>query len=403
MPTPSSAPTSHLDLLSHRSRTATSSVIRDLLRLVDRPDMLSLAGGLPAPEHLPVERVVEAVGRVASPRSLQYGPTEGMVELRTVVAGRMGCTPDELVVCTGSQQGVDLVARAVLDRGDVVVLESPSYLGSLQSYRANEAELVAVAGDRDGMRVELLADRLAGGLRPKLVSVVTNFANPTGATLSLERRRALVELAERYGFLLLEDDPYGALRWGGEHLPSLAELAEGSELVASLGSASKVLAPGLRLGWLRAPGWLGSAVVRLKQSSDLQTSSFDQLVAADVLGDATFVAGHLSRIRDDYRERAEVLGAELHRRLGDRLVFERPQGGMFVWGQRTDGAATTDLFTRAIEAGVSFVPGSAFEPDGAPSPGMRMCFTTLSADHLRAAVARLAAVFDGNAAGDGDG
>lgn len=388
-------PASTSTLLSARARTATSSVIRDLLRLVDRPDMLSLAGGLPAPEHLPVARVVEAVGRVASPRSLQYGPTEGMVELRTVVAAELGCDPSDVVVCTGSQQGLDLVARAVLDAGDTVVVEAPSYLGSLQSFRANGADLVAVPGDEHGMRVDLLADRLAGGLRPKLVSVVTNFANPTGATLAADRRVALVELAERHGFLLLEDDPYGALRWRGERLPSLCEIGAGSEHVAGLGSASKVLAPGLRLGWLRGPRWLTDAVVRLKQAADLQTSSFDQLVAADVLGDRPFVDAHLARIRSDYSVRSAALCDELARRLGDCLTFRAPDGGMFVWARRTDGSSTSDLFERGLDAGVSFVPGAAFAVDGEPDGGMRMCFTTLSVDDLIAAVGRLVTAFGG--------
>ena len=238
---------------------------------------------------------------------------------------------------------------------------------------------------------------LADGLRPKVVSVVTNFANPTGATLSLERRQALAALADRYGFVVIEDDPYGELRWRGERLPAIGSF---TDRAASLGSASKVLSPGLRLGWLRGPAWLLDAVVRLKQSADLQTSSLDQLIAADVLGDEAFLAAHLDNIRSVYRHRAGVLTDALRERLGDHLDVRTPDGGMFVWARRLDGADTGPMFERAIDAGVAFVPGSAFAvqdsavaaDDGAtrsPHDSLRMCFTTLDDDGLRAAVDRL--------------
>ena len=379
-------------LLSARARSSTSSVIRDLLRLVDRPDMLSLAGGLPAAEFLPVERLAAATERVISPRALQYGPTEGMLELRTVVADRLGAAVDDIVICTGSQQGLDLVARALLDPGDVVVVEHPSYLGSLQSYRANGAVLHPVDGDDEGLRVDRLAADLAAGLRPKLVSVVTDFANPTGATLAHDRRVALVELAARYGFVVLEDNPYGELRWAGEHttsIGSIAAAAGGSDRVVTLGSASKVLSPGLRLGWMRGPAWLLDAVVKLKQSADLHTSSLDQLLAADVLGDPAFMADHLERIRTSYRGRSTALVDAIEELVGDRVEARRPDGGMFLWARLRDGSSTSDLFDRALDAGVSFVPGAAFAPDDAPSDRMRMCFTTLSAGDLHRAVGRL--------------
>jgi len=379
-------------LLSSRAASSTSSVIRDLLRLVDRPDMLSLAGGLPAPEHLPVARIAEAVARVSSPRALQYGPTEGMSELREVVAARLGAEVASIVVCTGSQQGLDLVARALIDPGDVVVVEAPSYLGSLQSYRANGAVLHAVPGDDRGLDTDALAADLAAGLRPKLVSVVTDFANPSGATLSLDRRRALLDLADRYGFVVLEDNPYGELRWAGERLPSLSELGGSGDRVVSLGSASKVLSPGVRLGWMRGPAWLVDAVVKLKQSADLHTSTLDQLLAADVLGDAAFMAAHLDRIRVDYRDRAVALVEALSSPDGPDVEVAAPEGGMFVWARLRDGSSSSELFERALDAGVSFVPGAAFDPSERPDDRMRMCFTTLSANELREAVRRLGRV-----------
>lgn len=383
---PAATPLTPTDLLSTRARTSTTSVIRDLLRLVDRPDVLSLAGGLPAAELLPVARLREAMERVASPRALQYAPTEGVSELREVIAARAGAgaRPADVVVTTGSQQGLDLAARCLLDPGDVVVVEAPSYLGSLQSFRANGATIVSVRGDGHGLDVDELAARLAEGLRPKVVSVVPNFANPSGATLSLERRHALVDLADRYGFVVIEDDPYGELRWSGSALPRLVDLAP--DRVISLGSASKVLAPGLRLGWMRGPSWLLDAAVRLKQSADLHTSSLDQMLAADVLGDDAFMSAHLASIRGVYRDRAAALVDAL---VPLPIEAAMPDGGMFVWARLTGARDSAVLFERAIDAGVSFVPGVAFDADGRPSDRLRLCFCTLGPSDLARGAARL--------------
>lgn len=388
--------------LSSRARAATSSVIRDLLHLVDRPDMLSLAGGLPAPELMPVDRLAAAAAVVASPRAFQYGPTEGMGELREVLGARLACRADDVIVTTGSQQGLDLLARVLVDPGDVVVVESPSYLGSLQAFRASGAKIVAVPGDGDGLRTDRLEALLTRGLRPKAVYVVSEFANPSGATLSADRRRHLVDLARRHGFVIVDDDPYGELRWAGARSAAMVDLDGGREVVAALGSASKILAPGLRIGWLRAPARLADAVVRAKQAADLHTGSFDQLVAADVLGDDRFMAAHAAAIRSAYRVRAEALVAALQGELGDVVDVRRPDGGMFVWAHRRDGGGTAEWFEPALAAGVAFVPGSAFDPDpggsdgadgSASSPasaGMRLCFTTLEPVALSVAVHRLA-------------
>jgi len=383
-------------LLSARARSATSSVIRDLLALVDRPNMLSLAGGLPAVELLPAERMADAAQRVlsASPtRALQYGPTDGLTELRCVLADRLRCDADGVIVTTGSQQGLDLLARVLLDPGDVVVVEDPSYLGSLQVFRQFGAELAAIAGDGDGLRVDLLEAALADGLRPKAVSVVSDFANPSGATLSTPRRHALAALAERYGFVIIEDNPYGELRWRGDTPPSLVTL---TGRAVALGSASKILAPGMRVGWMRGPAWLLDAAARLKQSVDLHTSSLDQLMMADVLDDAAFMAAHLDSLRAEYARRAAALVAAVDRHAAGRLEVNTPEGGMFVWGRLVDpgfgGGSTGELFERALDAGVAFVPGHAFSVGDAVSDRLRMCFTTLGPSDLGEAVRRLASV-----------
>ena len=389
-------------LLSQRARSARSSVIRDLLRLVERPGVRSMAGGLPAPESFPVERMRVAVDRVlgrsvgiASP--LQYGPTEGVGVLREWVAAQAdpAATADQVVITTGSQQGLDLLAHALCDPGDVIVVEEPAYLGALQAFRTAGATLVPVplvrdAGpDGDGLNVDALAAHLAGGLRPKACYVAPNFQNPTGATMSAARRARLGALADQYGFVVIEDDPYRDLRFAGEPQPSIRR---SSELVVSLGSGSKVLAPGLRVGWMTAPAWLVPAVVRLKQARDLHTSSLSQWVAHDVLADAAFVAQHRLTLAELYGSRCAALVDALRHHLGDRIEFAAPDGGMFVWGSIA-GVDTTALLPIAVEEGVAFVPGGAFyveddAPDGRDR--VRLSFATLLPAELDDAVARLA-------------
>ena len=281
------------DLLSRRGRGATSSVIRDLLQLTNRPDVLSLAGGLPAPESFPIARLREAADAVLEgsgrygPEAVQYGPTEGIPALREWVAeiytaSGGACSAADVLITTGSQQGLDLLARALVDPGDDVVVESPSYVGALQALSGCDPCLVPVAADRDGLRTDVLEERLVAGLRPALCYVVANFQNPSGATLAIERRRHLAALAERYRFVIVEDDPYGALRFRGSPLPPVRSF---TPLAVTLGTVSKLLAPGLRVGWLAAPSWLHGPLVRLKQAADLHTSTLCQRMAVELLRD----------------------------------------------------------------------------------------------------------------------
>lgn len=392
------------ELLSTTARASTSSVIRDLLRLVDEPGMLSLAGGLPAGEMIPTDRLSSAAASVLQRdrlRPLQYSPSEGMVELRASVARRYGKSrleAGDFMITTGSQQGIDLLMRTLVDTGDAVVMSSPSYLGAIQAARASGARLVGVPCDDDGLDVEMLASFLRDGLRPKAVYVVTDFANPDGATLTSDRRRMLAGLADRYGFVVIEDNPYGELRWGGDQPEPMWTL---TDMAATVGSASKILSPGLRIGWLSAPPWLFSAVARLKQATDLHTSSLDQLIAAEVLDDSAFLSQHLTAVRATYEYRAGVLVDALRHEFGDDLTVREPDGGMFVWATLAGGASTADLFERAIECQVAFVPGAAFSvasESAANDPvatdagsSMRLCFTTLAERDLREAAARLAA------------
>ena len=391
-------------LLSRRGRNASSSIIRDLLQLTHRPDVLSMAGGLPAPESFPVERlqaaadaVLAGTGRYGSD-AIQYGPTEGIPSLRQWVAdlyeSRGGaCRLEDVLITTGSQQGLDLLSRALVDPGDDVVVEAPSYVGALQALAGSDPHVVPVPADRDGLRTDVLEEKLSGGLRPRLCYVVANFQNPSGATLSLDRRRHLAGLADRYGFVVVEDDPYGVLRFRGSPLPPVRTF---TELAITLGTVSKLLAPGLRVGWLAAPPWLHGPLVRLKQAADLHTSTLCQRMAVDVLSDDEFMPGHLARLGPFYGERCDALSSALELSLGARVAFDRPDGGMFLWVRLVDSPVSgRELLPRAVEAGVAFVPGEAFYVDGSGADRVRLSYATLAPAELGVAAGRLASALDG--------
>ncbi|MGI5130724.1 PLP-dependent aminotransferase family protein [Pseudonocardia sp. CA-107938] len=382
--------------LARRLDAVRGSAIRDLLTLTARPDVLSLAGGLPAADLLPRERIATAATlALTDPANAQYSATMGVAELRGVLADhesvRAGrpVTPDQVVVTTGSQQALDLLARTLLDPGDPVVVEDPVYVGALQVLQAAGAELHPVPLDGDGMRVDVLADRLAAGLRPRLVHTVSSFHNPRGVTLAQDRRRALAELADRYGFLVVEDDPYGLLAFDG--VPPRPVAAYG-ERVVRLGSASKVLAPALRVGWLTGPLEVCAAVERVKQLTDLCTSSLTQAIAAELLADTAWFDAHLKQVRAVTAERALAF-TDAVAELLPGVECSTPTGGMFCWLAFPDGTDTAALLPRALEAGVGFVPGSAFAVGDEPrTTEARCCYASYPPETVREAVRRLASV-----------
>nr|WP_211178144.1 PLP-dependent aminotransferase family protein [Pseudonocardia acidicola] len=380
---------------SRRLRDVRGSAIRDLLTLTARDDVLSLAGGLPAADQLPRERIAVAAERaLRAAGSVQYGETAGLAGLREVVAAhesgrlRRPVTPAEVVITSGSQQALDLLARAVLDPGDAVVVEDPAYVGALQVFQAAGAVLHPVPVDAGGMDVDALAALLAGGLRPKLVHTVSSFHNPRGVTLAQDRRRRLAALAETYGFLVVEDDPYGLLAFDGR--PPLPVAAHGAQVVR-LGSVSKILAPALRVGWLLGPGAVCAAVERLKQCTDLCGSTLTQTIAADLLADHDWLAGHLDRLRAANRSRAAAFTAAVDEVFGSAVTRSTPAGGMFCWLEFPDGTDTDALLPRAVAHGVAFVPGSAFAVGPPRGSALRCCFVSYPEEVLRDAVRRLAA------------
>lgn len=379
--------------LSHRLSDVRGSAIRDLLTLTARPDVLSLAGGLPAADLLPRERIAEAAAAaLGDPASVQYGETAGLARLRDVVAahesGRCGrpVEASRVVVTTGSQQALDLLARVLLDPGDAVVVEDPVYVGALQVFQAAGVALHAVPLDDDGMRVDVLAERLSAGLRPRLVHTVSTFHNPRGVTLSDPRRRELAALADRFGFLVVEDDPYGLLAFDGT--PPTPVAAYGDRIVR-LGSASKILAPALRVGWLTGPPEVCGAVERLKQCTDLCTSALTQAIAADLLADIPWLSAHLDHVRAVTADRAVAFTGAVAELL-PQVTCSTPTGGMFCWLDFPDGTDTAALLPRALEQGVGFVPGSAFAVDRPLPSSARCCYASLGTEQLREAVRRLA-------------
>lgn len=386
------------DLLAARTRLGRSDAIRDILAAAGATGVLSLAGGIPAPDSFPTDRLRTALDEVMTRqpvRALQYAPTEGIEEMRASLAALATATGapagvERVLVTSGSQQGLDLTAQALLDPGDLVALDDPSYLGAVQVFRRVGARLLAVPGDADGMRTDILEQRLAQGARCKLVYVVPHFHNPTGAVLSAERREHLGRLADRYGFLIVEDDPYADLAFDGARLPATDVYTDRTVRLMSL---SKSLCPGLRVAGLVAPEGLLPDLAGMKQASDLQTNSLGQLVLAELLRDPQFLPDHVSRLQALYRGKAEHLVRLLREQL-PWLDFDEPRGGLFLWCALTDPAVSADLlYPGALAEGVAFVPGTPFCIDQDGSSLMRISYAALDPAQQQQAVERLARAF----------
>ena len=383
--------------LAERVSRLHSSAIRDLLTVTARDDVISLAGGLPDPALLDRTRIADAALRALGDASTaQYTETTGWAGLRAVLtereSARLGRSV-EVVVTHGSQQALSLLASVLLDPGACVVVEDPAYTGALQVFRGVEAEVRAVPLDADGMRVDLLEELLRDGVRPAVVHTVSNFHNPGGVTLAADRRAALAGLAERYGFWVIEDDPYGEI-WFDAAPP--AAVATHSDRVIRLSSASKILAPTLRTGWLVAPPEVCRAVELLKQGADLCGSTLTQRITAELLSDASWFDAHLAGLRTTYGERAQALGAALDATFGNTVRRTDVRGGMFCWVDFLDGTSADDLLHAALADGVAFVPGSAFAVGDGYRSSLRLCFTTSPPPVLDDAVARLGRTHSGH-------
>lgn len=359
--------------LSRRMEGLEPSAVREILKVAERSDIISFAGGLPAPELFPTAEISAAFERVLRDhggRALQYGITEGLVSLREWIAQRLArrqvkSSVDQLLITSGSQQGIDLVGRVLLDPGDVVVTENPTYLAALQAFAAYQVKVVAVGSDDDGMKVDELEEVIADHA-PKLIYICPDFQNPKGTTLSLERRHKLVRIAQQHQLPILEDDPYGELRFRGTTPPAIAGLDEEGS-VLQLGTFSKTLAPGLRLGWVHGPKELVRKIAIAKQASDLHTATLAQWAASDVLANFDFDA-HLDRIRTVYGARRDVMVEELRKAMPHGVRFTEPEGGLFLWIDLPRGLRDDEVFKTGIARKVAVVPGSGFFV-GAPVHG----------------------------------
>jgi 2-aminoadipate transaminase len=385
--------------------TLTSSAIRELLKLTEQPGMISFAGGLPAPEAFPAEEIGLATERVLAQqahRVLQYGPTEGFPPLRELIASLMQqrglqASADDILLLSGSQQGLDVVGKLLIDPGAPVLVENPTYLGALQAWRPYQPQYVTLPVDDQGLQIDALEQALIDLERaktpPRFLYTVATFQNPTGVTLSYERRLALLDLAERYDLPIIEDDPYGELRYDGTHLPTLAALdsQRHGEVrhVIYFSTFSKLLAPGLRVGWLVAPAVVRRPVVQMKQGLDLHTGTLAQAIAYESCRDG-LLDSHVPRIRQLYHTRRDAMLAALERTMPAGVRWTRPEGGMFVWLTLPEGQQAAELLQRGIEQQVAFVPGEAFHPNGGGSSTFRLNFSFSPPAVIAEGVERLA-------------
>ena len=390
---------------AQRLNNVETSAIRELFKLLGKPGIISFAGGFPDSAMFDVDGIREAANKALADEpggALQYGATEGYEPLRAQLAafmqskGVQGVAPSDLIVTTGSQQALDLLGKTLVDPGDKVIVEGPTFLATIQCFRLYGADLVSAPIDGDGVKVDVL-EELIKTHKPKFVYVIPTFGNPSGAMLSLARRKRLLELAVQYQTLIVEDDPYGDLYFDAPPPPSLLALSHevpGSrDWLVHCGSMSKVLSPGLRVGWMIGPKELLAKATMCKQFSDAHTSTFAQATAAQYLA-AGRMPATLARVRQVYGARARTMGDALRRELGDAISFVQPQGGLFVWARLTGAGgklADGDAFAKkAIEQGVAFVPGAPFFCANPDRSTLRLSFATVGEDKILEGVGRLA-------------
>ncbi len=391
---------------AQRTQRMKGSAIRELLKLTENPEVISFGGGMPAPDVFPVDEFTAAcqtVLRDCSAEALQYGPTEGYRPLREMIArhtSRYGISisPENILITSGSQQALDLIGKVFINRGDRILVEEPTYLGALQAWNAYGAEYVTVPMDENGMVTDALEGALRSGV--KFIYALPNFQNPTGVTLSLERRKQLIEIADRYGVPIIEDDPYGQLRYEGENLPSIVNLdnefrlngtSEYAGNVIYLSTFSKTLAPGLRLAWVIAPSQVIQKLTQAKQGTDLHTASFNQIVAYEVARGG-FLDRHIWLIRRVYGERRNLMLDAMEELFPPGVTWTKPQGGLFLWGMLPEGMNTTEILKVAIKRNVAFVPGTSFYALGGGENTMRLNFSYANPEQIHTGIESLASV-----------
>lgn len=385
-------------MLSARAEKMNPSVLRELLKVTERPGIISFAGGLPSPKTFPVEEFAAACAKVLrddASAALQYAASEGYGPLREMVAAALPwpVDPAQVLITTGSQQGLDLVAKVLIDQGSRILVETPTYLGALQAFAPMEPLVQSVASDEEGVDMAALRQALGTGGRARFMYVLPNFQNPTGRTMSEARRATLSTCAAELGLPLIEDNPYGELWF--DTPPPAPLTARNPDGCLYLGSFSKVLAPSLRLGFLVAPKPLFPKLLQAKQAADLHSPGFNQRVVAEVMKDG-FLDRHVPRIRALYKAQRDVMLAALAQHMPSGVSWNRPAGGMFLWARLPQGMDAAALLPRAVDQGVAFVPGAAFYANQADPCTLRLSFVTASEQDIQRGVAALAAVIREN-------
>lgn len=391
------------DKVAQRVVKMRSSAVRDLFAAASRPDVISLSGGMPDVSLLPQSAIKKAVRAACEDEravALQYGSTDGRVQTKQVFCDLMRdigvrAKPENVLITSGAQEALDLISKAFIDPGDIILAEGPTYLGALQAFSAYEPDIRCIPFDDEGMRMDLLEEELErigkGNPRLKFLYAIPNFQNPGGVTMSPARRKRLLELADEYGFMVLEDDPYGRLRYDGGHMVPLKAL---SDDVVYLGTISKVFAPGLRTGWIVAPKSVLAKINLVKQGTDLCGSSFDQVVVEHYFTDTPWQKT-LQKFVATYRVRRDAMLAALDEHFPPEASWTRPDGGFFVWVTLPAYFDTGSMLSEALEAGVTYVPGDSFFPGGTMGKNsMRINFSFASPEDIAEAIRRLAAVID---------
>ncbi|NJE05176.1 PLP-dependent aminotransferase family protein [Thermococcus sp. M36] len=390
---------------SDKAREMKASEIRELLKLVETGDVISLAGGLPAPETFPVEIIKDIAAEVLThhaDKALQYGTTKGFTPLRLALAkwmeNRYGIPTSkvEIMMVAGSQQALDLIGRTFINRGDIVIVEGPTYLAALNAFKYYEPEFISIPMDDEGMRVDLLEEKLEElrrqGKRIKFVYTVSTFQNPAGVTMSLERRKRLIELADEYDFLIVEDSPYSELRYSGEPIPPIKHFDDEGRVIY-LGTFSKILAPGFRLGWIAAHPHFIRKIEIAKQAVDLCANTLSQVIAWKYVEDG-HLDRHIPKIIEFYKPRRDAMLEALEEYMPEGVRWTKPDGGMFIWVTLPEGIDTKLMAEKAIRKGVAYVPGEAFFAHRDVKNTMRLNFTYVPEDVIHDGVKRLAGVIE---------
>ncbi len=385
---------------SNKVKDMKPSAIREIFKSLSDPNMISFAAGNPSPLSFPVEKmhaVADEIFKNEASVAFQYGITEGYPRLRQQVAERLrtkfntGTDDDDVIITTGGQQGIDLCAKVLCNEGDTVICENPSFIGALNAFRSYNTKLVGVDLENDGMNIEALENALKANPNTKLIYVIPTFQNPAGITTSLEKRKAILELAEKYDAIILEDNPYGELRFAGEDIPTIKSLDTKGRVVYC-SSFSKVLSAGMRIGFVCGPKEIVQKIVVVKQVNDVHTNQFFQMVASKFI-DTYGLDEHISFIRGLYRDKCNLMLSELDKHIGDKAQYTRPEGGLFIW-LTVNGGNGDEIAKKAIEKKVAVVTGSSFNPiQGGFSPSVRLNFSTPSDEQIIEGVKRLASIF----------